>query len=331
LDDKKIKEFLEGKLSDHEIGQFINDLAESGDYDTLDKLFDGKWKDSKDYASKEVFSDVLFSENESRIKKHRTSGSWGISGIKLFKYAAVIAILLSAFFFLQKRSNPSEKEIVEVEFVTKITTAGQKSTIMLSDGSKVTLNSESMLRYPKKFSDTGKIIHMEGEAFFQVAKDQARPFIVIANGISTTALGTSFNINSREQWLKVSLATGKVVVRKESPESYEKYYLNPGEALSFNNLDSGAVHSRFDSKKDLLWKDGVLYFENDEFDEMIERIESWYGVSFEIRDHPSAIKTYTGQFQNESLDNVLKSMGFALNFDYFLNDKKITLIFNEKI
>jgi len=330
LDEKKLKAFFEGKLNSEESEDIKSRLSESTDHENMDKLFEDQWNESKDYASKEIFADVLYSEIESNLQTTQSLKKQHPLKFIILKYAASIAVLIAGFVFLYQNLNTKSAPVSDVEIIQKITTSGQKSTIMLSDGSKVTLNSASVIKYPKQFSVNSRTIQLDGEAFFEVAKDQSRPFTVIANQVSTTALGTSFNIKSSVKGLKVSLATGKVVVSNAKSKRDKKYFLTSGEAVSFNHSDGRVLQSTFDFKKDLLWKEGVLYFDNAEFNEMMQKLESWYGVSIEVQERPSQIKKYTGQFNNESLSNVLQNMGFALSFDYFLNEKKATLIFNDK-
>lgn len=329
MDEKKLKAFFEGKLNSKESEDIKNQLSESTDHENMDKLFEDQWTVSKDFASKELFADVLYSEIESNIDNTKSHQNQHHLKFRIFKYAASIAIVIAGFVYLYQNQQVQPQPIAQVETIEKVTTSGEKTTIMLSDGSKVTLNSASRVSYPKQFTTASRIIHLEGEAFFEVAKDQSRPFTVIANEVSTTALGTSFNVKSTTDGLKVSLATGKVVVSNTKSDNNQKYFLSPGEAISFNHTDGRVLESNFDFKKDLLWKDGILYFDNTEFNEIILRLEKWYGVSIEIQERPMRIKRYTGQFNNESLTNVLQNMGFSLSFDYFLNEKKAVLIFND--
>lgn len=317
LDKEQLIKYFEGKLSGIEkeaVDQFLQSHPDSND--ELDQLFDHYWEHAEDKSKDEVFSDVLFSEIKSKIQPKEKS-----KVPLLFKYAAVILMMLASTFVMFHYIG--EGVVEESAMMIKTTSAGQKSTIILSDGSKVYLNSNSQLKYPENFSDYSREIELTGEAFFEVVKDRSRPFSVTANEVTTTALGTSFNINSREGATKVSLATGKVVIEKEDQK---QYFLLPGQAY-FNSSD-GIVTSEFDFKADLSWKDGVLYFNDTEFDQVIKTLESWYDVSIEIDHVPQENKSYTGQFEGEPLSRVLDNMGFTLGFNYFLNERKVKLIFN---
>ncbi len=328
--------FLEGNPSDkerREVEAFIKNKNVSKN--ELDKVFEEFWIDNKDYSKDQVFSGVLFNEIESRIAQNKFDLQYNSKPKKTFrmlKYAASIAVFFSLFiYFIQDQLQPAKVKQSVVEVVLKQTSKGQKTTIMLSDGSKVILNSESQISYPKYFTDSTRLITLKGEAYFEVARDVARPFTVLANGIKTTALGTSFNINSRSPKVKVSLATGKVVVQnaleKFNDESH--HFLVPGEAIAFNSKSNVATLSKFDYKSDFLWKDGVLYFDNSAFDEIRDKLEVWYDVEFDVENKKLANKKFTGRFDNETLKSVMESVGFALNYDYFVNGKKVKVIFNK--
>jgi ferric-dicitrate binding protein FerR (iron transport regulator) len=122
----------------------------------------------------------------------------------------VIALVGMSYFASTDINNVDE---VHASIVHKSNPAGQKSKVFLPDGSIAWLNSESSISYESEFKDSSRHIHLTGEAFFEVKKDSIRPFVVYSGAISTTALGTSFNINAfNESNITVSLTTGKVNV-----------------------------------------------------------------------------------------------------------------------
>jgi len=333
-----IIKYLEGKSSQNEktqIEDFIKDKNLSKNY--LDEIFEDFWKENKDYSKDEVFSGVLFNEIESRIDQNYFESSPNYQNkpkrtFRLVKYAASIAVFFALFiYFLQDQFQPAIQKPSPIEMVLKQTSKGQKSTIILSDGSKVILNSQSQISYPKYFTDSTRLVTLKGEAYFEVAKDITRPFSVVTNSVKTTALGTSFNINGRTPKVKVSLATGKVVVQSgfEKLKKENHYFLIPGEAIIFDPKSNDALISTFDYKSDFSWKDGVLYFHNADFYEIKSKLEVWYDIEFDIENKQLAKKKFTGRFDNETLKSVMESVGFALDYDYFVNGKKVKVIFNK--
>ena len=135
--------------------------------------------------------------------------------------AASLALFIFAYtyFFTMELSRSSEP----IELVTKTTSKGQKATITLPDGSVLKLNSESSITYPKQFNKNVREVSLNGEAFFEVAGNPKKPFIVSSEGLRTKVLGTSFNINAYKDFseIAVTVVTGRVEVSgKDKGEAY---------------------------------------------------------------------------------------------------------------
>lgn len=215
-----------------------------------------------------------------------------------------------------------------IAWVVKENPAGQKSKIILSDGTIVWLNSESTLRYLPNFSDTIRRIALLGEAYFQVAHDSLRPFVVASGGLQTTALGTSFNVRhfAGDSVAVIFLEEGKVnVARTDDPGT--SIFLEPGYGV-ISRVDRSGLH-KFVGRTNLWtgWKDGVLIFDNASMQEVIKSCERWYSVEFSIRGSPASDWKFTGKFDNESLENVLESMKYGKDLDYTIQDKQVVLHF----
>lgn len=246
------------------------------------------------------------------------------------RVAAIVALAVVASVTLQYNFS-SDTRVEQVALLTKSNPAGQKTTIFLEDGSKVILNAASTLTYPAHFSDTARKLQLQGEAFFEVTADAERPFTVVANGIATTALGTSFNIRAYdgENNISIALATGKVKVgSREISANTLAYQLLPGELLTYDMALANYKKGRFDPKEQLAWKDGIIYFHDASFQQVIDRLSRWYGVSFAIENPPSESWKYTGEFSKESLENVLLSISYAKKFDFNIDDDTVKIAFH---
>ena len=213
----------------------------------------------------------------------------------------------------------------QAEMITVTIWNGEKQTISLPDGSVVYLNSGSKLSYPSFFNNERNII-LEGEAFFEVAKDAKRPFIVHSKHLSTTALGTSFNVKAYagEQRVAVALKTGKVVVKDEGAAGWRDVFLVPGEKVIAEN--NHVVKTQL-SNDDFSWQDGVLVFNSVGFDEFVKIMERWYGVNIAVTGTPGEDWLVNGSFNNKSLAVVLESISFAENIDYALQGNQVKLNF----
>ncbi|EPR69622.1 FecR family protein [Cyclobacterium qasimii] len=229
-----------------------------------------------------------------------TSGNGRLENrIRLFLGGSILALfsLVLVYAFMTVDYNkPIAQETKSDEWIIKTNPKGQKSTLMLSDGSNVVLNAESELRFKREFGQSHREIYLTGEAFFEVASDSLLPFRVHSGDLITTALGTSFNINSyKENWVQVQLATGKVRVSNIS-EKNQAVDLVPGEEVVIGN-DSQLIKSKFDLNKAFYWKEGVLGFEKVPFEEVVQSLERWYAVDIQVKKPPSSSVKISGEFK----------------------------------
>ena len=251
----------------------------------------------------------------------------------LSRYAAILtgALVFAFSVHLLPGERSHEKK---VEIVEKINERGQKATIFLPDGSIVTLNSASKLVYPKVFAKDMRKVYLQGEAFFEVSK-AGKPFIVETDYLNARVLGTSFSVKAYpvSEESSVSLLTGKVAVYPaESNQPHQaQLVLQPGEKGSLNAKKATLVKTNYDYYEEIAWKDGVLLFRNTPLKEAIARMELWYGLEFVFDHLPEGEEYYvTGRFDNESLQNVLKSISFTVKFDYQIKRNKIYLNFQNQ-
>lgn len=321
---EKLEKYLKEELNlsnDGSLADYLNSgEAEQSLHDKMQDLWDEEVRVEPENGFKDtldtVKSHITASKRETWRRRMKIKSFIGVAAsVALISFFALNSVFFKPTGHLSEPQNNR---------ITKVTSKGLKSTVHLKDGSKVMINSESQVEYAKFFSDSARVVHLDGEAFFEVAKDKSRPFIVVANGVSVTALGTSFNINSRGDLCKVSLATGKVGVRQQADS--RSYFLKPGEALEFNTLTGEMTSSTFEGSDDFLWKEGIIAFDNDDLETILFQLERWYDVGFEVENMASA-KRYTGRFDNKSLETILDNMSFALGFDYFIHEKKVKIIF----
>ena len=242
--------------------------------------------------------------------------------------ALFIPLVFSCFLLFYAKMGKDIKPQAEVTIENP---AGVKRTKILPDGSKVVLNSKSSIKYLETFSEHKREIILLGEAFFEVSKDTLRPFIVHSGGISTTALGTSFNIKYRPSMglTEIALATGIVQISADFKKTER---LRPGERLQYDMKNGSFRTDIYDVLETLAWKQGILYFKKAGIDQVVERLEDWYGVDIDLVWNTNNIKThnwtYTGMFKDQSLENVLTGISFVKNFTFEIKGKNIKMMFN---
>ncbi|MEM1134830.1 MAG: FecR domain-containing protein [Bacteroidota bacterium] len=252
--------------------------------------------------------------------------------IKVLAACLVIGIGISWYSFQNISVEPTQ-QVVQEEIITKKTLKGQKLNLFLGDGTEITLNAESTIRFPKIFDDEKREVYLEGEAFFDVQHDKNRPFIITSDKLQTTVLGTSFNVRSYkdENDISVAVLSGKVKVEAvdEQAKVIANNILTPNEILRFSKNDYGLIKRNVDIQKILAWKNKTILFEKASFEEIMKKLSRWYGVEF-IVEEPLDIKgRFTGKFKNKSLEIVLNGLGFSSNIRYNIEGNEVH-IFNTK-
>lgn len=258
--------------------------------------------------------DSVFRNNFHRklVKKRLTSAidpkQSNISTWKWVRIAASIVLLLSIGFLAYNRSNANLKEEPVREMVQN-TTWGQKMDLTLADGSKVRLNSGSTLKFPENFEGNTREVELIGEAFFEVAEDPDKPFIIRSSDIRTRVLGTTFNVSAYpdNEEVAVTLATGKVrVASKDSTVT-----LLPDQQLVYNRSDHSLNTFQVDVNRYIDWKNGIIHIEDASLPEAVEVLERWYGVTFVFEDESFDNCHITATYDNQTLATVLESIKYV--------------------
>jgi ferric-dicitrate binding protein FerR (iron transport regulator) len=239
--------------------------------------------------------------------------------------AAILVIGISVWYFWNLKPEEGllpDETISAVEMIQRNTPKGQKATFILEDGTKIFLNSNSEISFPKKFDDRTRQVVLKGEAFFEVAEEE-RPFIVQTGDIAVEVLGTSFNVKeSEEGLLSVALVTGKVRI---DDQKGNRLMLDPSEMMVFDR--SGEFRKTgFDPLEMTGWKDKTLVFKNNGIQEVKSRLENWYGVEISLKGEFPQNWSYSGIYQDETLENVLLGLSRATELTFSLQDKKVEII-----
>lgn len=247
-----------------------------------------------------------------------------------YKVAAIliVAVGIGALVRFYSAEKQQEESIAVVpNLIQKSNPSGVKSKHILPDGSTIFLNAASSIAYPKTFGADARVVKLlQGEAFFQVAKDVNRPFRVLVREFEVAVLGTTFNINASLQSPEVALVEGKVkVTAGQTGQSLE---LTPGQMAIFDQDQHVFTSSTFDAAYITGWKDGYLMFKDATLDEVIEKLHVWYGIDIAVSNKSkSGDWSYTGSFRNESLENVLLNMSILRNFNYVIKNDSLIISF----
>ncbi|MCL3779259.1 FecR family protein [Prolixibacteraceae bacterium JC049] len=301
-----------------ELNEIIKYTSESG---TNEELLDaGKviWNDEdlrKDYARlknvKALSAQGTISEKE--LKKqlniaHQRNGMNRKMGRRIFletlKYAAIFIAALGIGYWLFSDQKPTDftgqNYVVDVPF-------GETANIQLPDGSHVWINSGSRIQYSAGFGIQSREIAIDGEAYFDVAKNKTIPFIVNTGRLQVEVTGTQFNIRNygEEQLMEATLVEGEI--RLTSNGGKVLHTLNPEEQAIYSKEANELIVKKVNISNYTTWKDGVMSFEDIPLKQLIRNIELWYNVDVILADSNLEKELFTGVIlKNKPLDQILK-------------------------
>jgi hypothetical protein len=222
-----------------------------------------------------------------------------------------LPLLLSTLYYYQQSTNlqPQYLPSVSNEKATNTFYAslGARTQVILPDGSLVWLNSGSTLTCPVVFSSRSRDVSLQGEAFFEVVKNEKVPMIVTAGDLKVKVYGTRFNLNAfaTEKMIETTLLEGKVSLI--SGNCKQEYPLNPGYTASYTLENSKLKISKVeDMERYTGWKEGKLLFQSDRFVDIIQKLERWYNVDIKLSDESLGVYTLHATFFDESIEQILE-------------------------
>lgn len=209
-----------------------------------------------------------------------------------FRVAAVlIPVVLIVGLYIQLNSKVDLFGTSEYEEV--VVDKGERIQIMFQDGTKVYINSDSKLRYPKKFALNTREVFLEGEAYFVVAKNKNRPFIVNLSGPAIHVLGTSFNVQDYPENKDIVVCLDEGNINLTLPTE-KKYPVQPGERLVYDKENKQCIISKMNDMQRLsMWKQNVIVFKDTPLPEVIKVLNRWYDVDFKVEDEQALKYVYT--------------------------------------
>ena len=268
---------------------------------------------------RKLFDAMLLLGNEKVIKAGKKRYSINLSSLRteLIKIAAVIAITLGGSYLYHQYS--FEKELMATNTIS--VPAGQRINMTLTDGTNVWLNARTSLTYPVKFSKKNRQVILDGEAYFEVAKDKTKPFIVQTNKYNVEVLGTKFDVNAYSETgeFETTLMSGSVRVASTSDPA-QKLTLKPNNKVY---LQDGELHvSVVDDFNPYRWKEGLICFKDESFTSIMKDFEKYYGLTIQVRNKEVLKYVYTGKFrQTDGIDYALRVLQKDIKFSYQRDDE----------
>lgn len=243
--------------------------------------------------------------------------------LRFLKYAATLLIAISLSgtigYFISYTSFHSPSDFTEI-----IVPRGERSTVVLPDGSTVQLNSDSRLRFIPSFNSGKRKVYLQGEGFFKVKHDKTRPFIVEAANLQIEVLGTSFNVSnySNDQLITAFLQTGKVKISNNNQTSA---FLSLSEAFSYNKTTHESKKIRLPDQRITDWTKGILTINGETIGELSKKLERRFNVRILFGDNKVKGNVYTGSIKDEDIITVMEALKFASSIKYEFKGDTIVL------
>lgn len=321
VDSKLIRKYTEGKYSFSDLKQLACWFGNFKYHSDIKLVIKSHW-DEFEFDSENTEKDLsaVFNRLKEKIltEKIRLSLPQKINRV----YARVAAILLlplllySTYSIVDRYSNQNET------WVEIVSPKGTRTHFDLPDGTKVSLNSGSRLKYDLEF-ENHRQVKLEGEAYFDVFHNVASPFVVQTNILDVLVVGTKFSVASYgyENSVDVILKEGKVLLTGKETDFTKE--LKPNEGFFYNKVTHRGHVSIVDAAYLTAWKDGLLILRNEPLGEVMKRIERWYNVRFEVMDDAVRKFHYRATFKDEPIEEVLRLIELTAPVNFEIKDRNL--------
>lgn len=315
---KLLRRYLDNLYTTEEAKQLLQSLPDLHNLNLLNELSTEVWEEA---ATQQTINGVEHEQYKREARQllkrieHKKRTWFRRFAVVTAGTAAIICFIMSGIYYLSQR-NESEKVYLEAS-----TSYGEHKKVLLPDGTQLTLNSCSYVRYPNKFTGDERRIELEGEGYFQVQRNEEQPFIVQTRRFDVRVLGTCFDVKSysSDEVVSVEVESGKIQV--ELPEAMMR--LQAKEQILINTI-SGDYNKRRDNRPVAIWKKGSLRFNNTPIHDVAKELERMYNcrITFSEGKFDNHI---SGEHDNKSLEAVLQSIEYTSGIRYKKEGNRILL------
>jgi ferric-dicitrate binding protein FerR (iron transport regulator) len=311
-----IKKYLEGNCTPEEIA-FLYEYLQHSQVREHDALLEQVWTDLQTHPTlSRAKSDKIYSNISETITAHthqfRLIRNWSYVGL-----AASVLLAIGAVLFF--RGGPN---------LTEVATAYQETrSLQLPDGTQVTLNANSKIRFPEQIASLPvREVWIEGEAFFHVNSRQEDgasgkvPFVVHTELVDINVLGTQFNVKDRHGKAEVVLKEGKISLSSFQGNLDQQLEMKPGQKVLVDSQTGLQVSEVDDPGLYSSWKENELYFDNEPLAEIARELEDEYGIEVAFSDDQIGKLKFTGSAPADALDVLFISMEKSFNLNIQKNE-----------
>ncbi|MDN5216157.1 FecR domain-containing protein [Fulvivirgaceae bacterium BMA12] len=311
-----IGKFLKDEISQPEREELDTWLSENEgnrvEFDLLKKIWDrtGRLRKDQTVEVNEAWSRFVEMRDQKRSRVILMPGwAWRVAAM------LVIGISLSYLAWEQWR---------RPDMIHIVTRAHKQSEISLPDGTRVWLNRNSKLTYPEAFTGSDREVQLEGEAFFEVIRNEAQPFVITASDVAVRVLGTSFNVKSEIGLAEVVVATGQVALYELENEK-QQVILNPSDKGIFIEKSGKLIKKQNTDPNFLAWKTGKLVFENMALGDVVNTISTVYDKQIELGNTDLSTCRINTAFDSQPLEEILEEISLLLDVTYNAYPNKIVI------
>lgn len=280
----------------------------------------------KEYMTLRKLNDISIwqTDSASQVREKRKVRVIKLNKATMAEVLKVAAIFVIAFIAVRFFA-PGDGYKDELVMQTLHVPAGQRAELTLQDGTKVWLNAKTTLTFPTQFSDEVREVKLDGEGFFEVARNEHTPFIVNAQQYDVKVLGTKFNLiaYSQDGGFETALLEGAVEVLEHSKT--KGIILKPNEQAF---LESGKLTvSSIVNKDRFLWREGIISFDNTTFAELVHKLELYFDRDIEIKNPEILNYKYTGKFRmKDGMEHIIRVLQLRHAFSYQIDEERNKII-----
>lgn len=311
---------LRNQFSPAELEELVSLLNETAD-EVLDQPMSALWEEVRDKQTANEVDWAGMLQEVKRSKRNNIRYLW----TKVAAAAVLLAVLATGITYYISKNNKISPP-AEVLYAQKAVPVGETRLLVLKDGSKITLNADSRLRYPENFDGKTREVYLEGEAMFDVTHDPERPFIVHSGQLQTQVLGTVFNISAYPgaEKMEVTVISGKVAV--EETVSKRSTTLVADQKVVFNTKTANFNTRTLESAAPAVaWQKGRISFDDAALSEVTEQFYRRYGVRIILENASLADCRISIVLNNDTVDNLLKTITALTNSNYKYEGDQVIL------
>ena len=312
--------YLQNNLTQEETDCFYNWVNESASnkelFFEIKAMYDAGLPLSTPWETSESWERLL---NKKKNSQSRRFNLW--YQISTYAAVALLAVAISSMYFLffHEEDNSLYSKYIGGDGL-------EADVVELPDGTHISLGSKTTFHYDKDYGKDKRIVYLEGEAYFDVAKQKDKPFIVKTKEQDIEALGTKFNVMAYPLDSLVVTTLSEGSVRLTSLNMAHPTILKPDQQLSYNRNTKKSYLQDVDAQQYSSWTSGYYYFPQQSLQAILDRLSHVYGIQFTVNSEALNKRTFTGTFyRGQSIKDIMDIINLSIPIRYKIDDHHVTI------